>query len=77
MEQIALSWLDARDERLQIFRERHRENVEGATFEILHEWRDQHPYPESRQELYQIFVRASKEMLLHIDTVQFLKEPPK
>ncbi len=77
MERIAIRYMGARNGRLQIFREKHRENVEMATFDILDEWRNQHPYPESRQELYDILMKAASKGDIDGAIVQFLKDTPK
>ncbi len=70
-------YMGAKRGRLQIIREKHRENVEMATFDILYEWRNKHIDPGSRQELYQILMQASSEGLIDGKIVQFLKEEPK
>ncbi len=77
MERIAIRYMGAKNGRLQIFREKHRENVEMATFDILDEWRNQHPYPESRQELYHILMKAASKGDIDGAIVQFLKDTPK
>ncbi len=69
--------MGANSGRLQVIREKHRENVEMATFDILDEWKIKHEYPESRQELYDILMKAVHRGDIDGQVVQFLKEEPK
>ncbi len=77
MERIAIRYMGAKRGHVQILREKHGENMEIATFDILDEWRNQHPYPESRQELYCILMKASDKEDIDGDIFQFLREEPK
>ncbi len=70
-------YMGARRGRIKLLREKHRENVEMATFDVLEEWRNKHDNSRSRQELYQILMQAVSNGLIDGQIIQFLRENPK
>ena len=76
MSKIGVMFLGVENTQIELFKERCREDVEAVNYKILEHWRDRHPEPESRNELYQLLSKAGDKGLIQKTVIQFLQSPP-